>query len=252
MRKLTPIPNHHLIGHRGTAGLRPENTMCSFEHALELGLNWIELDVYLSRDQQWVVIHDASLERTTNGKGLVTNHTAAELQILDAGAWFGSRFAQQHIPMLSDVLQLLATKNANLNIEIKGSEHSPEQHALAMAEFIGAYATELAYMPLVSSFDLATIIHLRKIMPELPISYLVEGLSFDSLDIVRNYNFTSINCNVTKITEAEVQTAIAQEIPVLLYTINDLALAEYWISKGVTAIFTDHPDLLLARSSPNN
>ncbi len=248
MRKLTPIPNHHLIGHRGVAGLRPENTFVSFEYALELGLNWIELDVHLSKDQQWVVIHDESLERTSNGKGLVANHTIEELQKLDAGSWFNSKYAKQKLPSLSDVLELVATKNANVNIEIKGSEHAAELNSRLMAEFLGSYATELAYSPLVSSFDTPTIIKLRELMPDLPIGYLVEAFSYNTIDIAQENNFTSINCDVHKITEADLQRALQAQTPVLLYTINDPQQAKYWVSKGVTGIFTDRPDLLLKMS----
>src|SRR5882762_5874242 len=78
-----------VVGHRGAMGYCPENTLASFERGLELGADWIELDVHLSRDGALVVIHDETVDRTTNGSGLVQEHTLAELKELDAGAWFG-------------------------------------------------------------------------------------------------------------------------------------------------------------------
>jgi glycerophosphoryl diester phosphodiesterase len=78
-----------VVGHRGAMGHCPENTLASFERGLELGADWIELDVHLSRDGALVVIHDETVDRTTNGHGAVRDHTLAELEALDAGGWFG-------------------------------------------------------------------------------------------------------------------------------------------------------------------
>src|SRR5215471_12590471 len=93
-----------VVGHRGAMGYCPENTLASFERGLELGADWIELDVHLSRDGQLIVIHDETLDRTTSGHGLVRDHTLAELKRLDAGAWFGAEYAGQRIPTLDEVL----------------------------------------------------------------------------------------------------------------------------------------------------
>src|SRR5919199_4154952 len=84
-----------VVGHRGAMGHCPENTLASFARALELGADWIECDVHLSRDGVPVVIHDETLDRTTSGHGPVHAHTLAELKRLDAGAWFGAGFAGQ-------------------------------------------------------------------------------------------------------------------------------------------------------------
>src|SRR5688572_14064462 len=93
-----------VVGHRGAMGYCPENTMASFQRALELGADWIEFDVHLTRDGGIAVIHDETVDRTTSGRGLVKEHTLAELRQLDAGAWFGAEFAGEPIPSLDDVL----------------------------------------------------------------------------------------------------------------------------------------------------
>src|SRR5579859_2813159 len=93
-----------VIGHRGAMGRCPENTMASFERGLELGADWVELDVHLTRDGALAVIHDESVDRTTNGHGLVKDHSLAELKRLDAGAWFGPAFAGARVPILDEVL----------------------------------------------------------------------------------------------------------------------------------------------------
>ena len=118
-----------IIGHRGYHAKYPENTLASFQAAIAAKSSMIELDVTLSADRRMVVIHDATLERTTNGKGSVADFTLAELKQLDAGSWFDSQYANQTIPELSEVLDL-AKDHVYVNIEIKSysyeSHHPPD------------------------------------------------------------------------------------------------------------------------------
>src|SRR5579859_986244 len=100
-----------VVGHRGAMGYCPENTLASFERGLELGADWIELDVHPSRDGELIVIHDETLERTTNGHGLVGEHTLAELRELDAGDG-------QRLLTLNEVLDWARDQNTVLDIEI--------------------------------------------------------------------------------------------------------------------------------------
>jgi len=113
-----------IIGHRGYAAKYPENTLAAFEAAIGAGAVMIELDVTLSRDRKVVVIHDATLDRTTDGKGAVADFTLAELKQLDAGSWFDEQFADQQIPELSEVLDLVNGR-AYVNIEIKSDAYEP-------------------------------------------------------------------------------------------------------------------------------
>jgi len=113
-----------IIGHRGYPAKYPENTLAAFEAAIQAGAVMIELDVMLSRDRKVVVIHDATLDRTTNGKGSVADYTLAELKQLDAGSWYDAQFAAQQIPELSEVLDLVDDR-AYINIEIKSNAYEP-------------------------------------------------------------------------------------------------------------------------------
>ena len=113
-----------IIGHRGYHAKYPENTLIAFQAAIEAGATMIELDVMLSHDRKLVVIHDATLERTTNGKGSVAGLALAELKQLDAGNWFNRQFADQKIPELNEVLDL-AYGRAYVNIEIKSNAYEP-------------------------------------------------------------------------------------------------------------------------------
>lgn len=111
-----PLP----IAHRGFRAKYPENTQAAFRGALQIQAGMVELDVAMSRDRALVVIHDDTLERTTNGFGRVKDHTLAELKQLDAGSWFSPHFSEERIPTLRQVLELCRDKTL-VNIEIKES-----------------------------------------------------------------------------------------------------------------------------------
>ena len=109
-----------VAGHRGYRAKYPENTLISFQKALELGVDMIEFDLNLTRDKKLVVIHDGKVDRTTNGTGFVRDLTLDEIKKLDAGAWFSEEFAGQKIPTLEELLVLIScNKDLLLNVEIK-------------------------------------------------------------------------------------------------------------------------------------
>src|SRR4051812_10295524 len=105
-----------IVGHRGAMGYRPENTLASYEHALQLGADWIECDCHLSRDGALIVMHDETVDRTTNGHGLVRDHTLAELKQLDAGSWFGSQYADQRVLTIEELLDWARQRDTVVDI----------------------------------------------------------------------------------------------------------------------------------------
>ncbi|HJV46574.1 MAG TPA: glycerophosphodiester phosphodiesterase family protein [Bacillota bacterium] len=109
----------HIFAHRGASHIYPENTLPAFREAIRLGATGLELDVQLSKDGHPVVIHDEYLDRTTDGKGLVKNHTLQELKELSAGAWFHDQFKKVKIPTLEEVLKKARPIPILLNIELK-------------------------------------------------------------------------------------------------------------------------------------
>ncbi len=239
-----PAPKYQLIGHRGVAGLRPENTLCSFAYAAELGLNWIEFDVQLTKDGTWVVIHDETLDRTTNGHGLVAAQTVAEISTLAAGLWHTPPYPEERIPTLLATLQQTAKLKTYCNVEIKGADADPRLLARAMLQFIELHPALVQPRVIVSSFILPVLVYLREQRISLPLSMLVDNFTPDTIAIAKQYNLASINCDVERITVADLVAAKAANIPVLLYTINDKAAATFWLNEGVAAIFTDRADLL--------
>ncbi|MEW5822068.1 MAG: glycerophosphodiester phosphodiesterase family protein, partial [Cyanobacteriota bacterium] len=116
--------NPLIIAHRGFSAQAPENTIAAFDAAIKSGVPFIELDVTLTKDGELIIIHDDTLDRTTNGKGLVSEFTLEELKKLDAGEWFCREFKGEQLPTLSEVLDRYGNKIA-INIEIK-SQNDPD------------------------------------------------------------------------------------------------------------------------------
>lgn len=239
-----PIPKYHLIGHRGAAGIRPENTLCSFTEAAELGLDWIEFDVQLSRDDRWIVMHDDTIDRTTNGRGLVKDLTIYDLKELEAGLWFKPPFLNEKVPTLKDTLELAQKFNLFCDVEIKGSEMEPKKYADLFAAFVTAHA-DICQNILVTSFNLDCLILLRSLQPDLQIGLNIDYFDVGTIAICQKYKFANINCNADKFTKADLDAAKQAKIPVFLFTVNDQTSARYWLENGVQGIFTDRPDLLL-------
>ncbi|MEK3910014.1 glycerophosphodiester phosphodiesterase family protein [Paenibacillus sp. FSL H7-0331] len=122
-----------IVGHRGYKSSYPENTLLAFQKSLEMGVDVLEFDLRFSKDKVIMVIHDETLDRTTNGSGKVSDYTMAELQQLDAGGWFGKPFEGLKIPTFEELCQLLASyPDTLLNVEIKPSSHAKEIADLAI------------------------------------------------------------------------------------------------------------------------
>jgi len=152
--KLTTFKRPLIFAHRGYRAKYPENTLVSFRASLDAGVQMIELDVMLSKDRKMVVIHDATLERTTNGSGPVNGYTIKELKALDAGSWFQPRFAGEQIPTLEEVLDNVS-RRAMINIEIKTSafeaDHPVDSIESQVVELVAR--NNLQTSVLISSFE---------------------------------------------------------------------------------------------------
>jgi glycerophosphoryl diester phosphodiesterase len=158
-----------VVGHRGAPSRAPENTLASFEAALAIGVDAIELDVHLSRDAHLVVIHDQSLARTTNGEGLVHEHSLAELLALDAGSRFGPAFAGERIPTFEEVLVRIG-RRVPLQVEIKGATDGVVEATLTALRAHGLLATAM-----ITSFHLNRLPLVRALAPAVKIGALVWG-----------------------------------------------------------------------------
>lgn len=217
-----------VIGHRGAAGLAPENTLASFSRAVRHGVDAVELDVHLSADGRLVVIHDERLDRTTNGNGQVAARTLAALRRLDAGA--GER-----IPTLDEVLEAVPTRIA-VNIELKGPGT-----AAPVARAVAGWTRPL----LVSAFDHAELARFHGLCPATPCAPLLAKWRRGVLDTARTLDAWSLNLADRIADPATVNAVRESGCLCLVYTVNDAERAAALRAIGVAGVFSDFPDRLL-------
>ena len=158
-----------VIAHRGDNTNAPENTISAFKKALDLGADGIELDVRLTKDGKLVVIHDRTVDRTTNGTGLVNHHTQEEILRLDAGSWFTSEFAGENPPTLDEVFEALPS-DFLINVEMKVIMDGMNTIAHQVANVVRRHARWNS--TLVASFNPISLWALRKIEPEISRGYI--------------------------------------------------------------------------------
>ncbi|MBI2422663.1 MAG: hypothetical protein HYV27_07525 [Candidatus Hydrogenedentes bacterium] len=159
-----------VIGHRGASAYAPENTLAAFELAKRQGADWFELDCALTQDEEIIVIHDDDLERTTQGTGLIEDHTLAELKKLDAGAWFDPAFAGEPLPTLRESLAM-AKGRIGVYVEVKSADDDGEliRALIAAGASHTAMTPELAraMMQLIEDSGTRNLTLTRKVLAEI-------------------------------------------------------------------------------------
>jgi glycerophosphoryl diester phosphodiesterase len=148
--------------HRGDSANAPENTLAAFRAAVALPVRWIELDVHPTQDGVLVVIHDDTVDRTTDGSGAVSDLTGEALRRLDAGSWFDAQFAGERIPTLAEVIDLVGPTGTRLNIEIKSPPPGLDV-ARPVVDLLRQAGKAREYV--VSSFDLSVLLEVQAIAP---------------------------------------------------------------------------------------
>ena len=244
---MTPL----IIGHRGCAGLEPENSLGAFRRAIELGVNAIELDVRLSRDGVPVVIHDETLERTTDGRGCVKDFTLEELcnfQIRSRGAERPSHIesgrpsptGDLRIPTLDEVLELASRdKRLCLFIELKASG-TPAP----VLKLIRRHATEKRVM--IISFDHELLRETRQLDSVIGIGALWDKPPRDFVERAKELGASAIDVKFRHVTPAMVAQAHVAVLKVFVWTVNAPTDMRRMMRAGVDGITTDFPDRLLS------
>ncbi|MEQ9309970.1 MAG: glycerophosphodiester phosphodiesterase family protein [Balneolaceae bacterium] len=236
-----------VIAHRGASFYAPENTHSAFKLAIEMKAEMIELDVSLSKDGVPVVVHDETVDRTTNGKGLVSNYTLRELKNLETGSWFSDKYSGEPFPTLSEVLAYTKDK-ISVNIEIKTEAVTDElkdgiiEKALQIVEKAG-----VGDQVIFSSFDYRVMEHLEKLAPEMSKAILYEKSQSGDMkpsELVTKYKVNAFNCSHRQLSDEWIEDLKTNNIPFFIYTVNDEKLMKTIIEKGASGIFSDKPDLL--------
>jgi glycerophosphoryl diester phosphodiesterase len=231
-----------IIAHRGASGNAPENTLAAFRKAVALGATFIETDLQLSRDARFVAIHDATVNRTTNGQGAVHDMTLADLRKLDAGSWFGSEFAGERIPTLEEILEFSKKNDVVFYLEIKPGAAWGGEHAV-----IGALR-ESGEIPraVVISFDAAIVLSLRKIEPTLMTGLLYDGQIENPLEKAVEVGARQLAIRGDLVTPALIAQAKKKDLQVVCWTVNHPAHMRMLAAAGVDGIMSDYPDRLVA------
>jgi len=229
------------IAHRGASGYAPENTFAAFRRAIALGAGFIETDLQLSRDARLVAIHDATVNRTTNGQGAVHDMTLAELRRLDAGSWFGSEFAGERIPTIEEILEFANKHDVVFYLEMKPSGSWGGEHALIS---VLRESGEIA-RTVVISFDAAILAGVRKIEPTLMTGLLFEGHIPNPLDKAIEIGARQLVVRGDLVTPRLLKEARGRDLQVVCWTVNHPGHMRLLVQAGVDGIISDYPDRLL-------
>jgi glycerophosphoryl diester phosphodiesterase len=237
---MAPRGRPFIIGHRGAMGHAPENTLASFARALEMGVDAIELDVQLSQDGEVVVIHDDQLERTTNGRGLVRDHSLASLKSLDAGSSFGADFEGESIPTLAEVFELIADRTPVI-VEIKNLP-LPYAGIEARVLEVAAKAGVLERVQIIS-FDHPTVKRARELNSEVATGLLYVGRLLDPVGLARQAGASAICPHWSSIQAMDVRLAHQAGVSVHPWVTSDVQIIRRLVALDVDSVATNDPDI---------
>ncbi|MCS1351491.1 glycerophosphodiester phosphodiesterase [Mechercharimyces sp. CAU 1602] len=254
-----PILN---IAHRGASGYAPEHTMISYTLGQELGADYIEIDLQMTKDGELIAFHDETLDRTTNGSGLVKDHTLAEIKKLDAGSWFNqenpekakSQFQGLQVPTLNEVLDKFGSE-ANYYIETKSPEVYPGMEEkllqiLARHDLTGPQARKDQL--LIQSFSKESLQKVHQLDPDISLIQLLwytEPAKISNQELVNIKQYAiGIGMNYDLVDQSYIQKARDHQLWVHAYTVNKKDEIDKMLQWGATGIFTNFPDLLSAEN----
>jgi glycerophosphoryl diester phosphodiesterase len=234
-----------VIAHRGASGACPENTLAAFQRAIELGADMLECDVQCSRDGTVVVMHDARVDRTTDGNGWVRCLTWRELKQLDAGVWFSAAFRGERLLTLEDLLAFTAGR-VLLNIEIKRAILQAP-HIRRTAEKVATLVArgKLQGTVLVSSFDPCALAHVKACQPDISTALITMRRPRGGVPAamqrlgVQALHMSRYSVSPTLLTEAR-----RVHCPVRAFTVDEIPQMRRLIARGVDGLFTNYPGRL--------
>ncbi|MFP3895409.1 MAG: glycerophosphodiester phosphodiesterase [Anaerolineales bacterium] len=229
-----------IIAHRGASAVAPENTLAAFRAAVEAGADGIEMDVMRCHSGELMVVHDDTVDRTTDGSGLVRTISKDSLRMLDAGSWFGPEHAGQRIPTLDDVLPFVEG-GIRLNIEIKSQGLRSEGLEEEIADMIRA--REYEDRILISSFNPLVLMRLRNVAPEIQRGLLYTPGSLRSSPRIWRHLVQpqALHPHHSVVDEEYIRWAKENGYRVNVWTVNEAERMREMIALDVDGIITDHP-----------
>lgn len=233
-----------VFGHRGSMAYAPMNTLAAFELAYTQGAAGIELDVHRSKDGHPVIVHNFTLDETTNGKGAVSDKSLAELKALDAGSWYADDFAGERIPSLDEVFESLG-KKLLINIEIKSVLPNTDGLEQATADSIQRHQMQARI--LVSSFNPYALRRFKRMLPTVMTGLLyAPAMRTDIQSATADTPHQARHPHHNMIDETYMRWAKTNHYYVNTWTVNSPERARELKKLGVNAVITDHPDMIMA------
>jgi len=233
-------PYPRIFAHRGGGTLAPENTLTAFRLGQSLAYRAHEFDVKLSKDRVAVVLHDATLERTTNGHGRAADFDYAELARLDAGAWHSPEFAGERVPTFEAAARVLRSRETMANVEIKPTPGEERETGRRVAEEAARLWSGAKVPPLLSSFSFEALMAAKEAAPGLPRGWLSRLITEEDWPRLEMLEAVSIHTNHTRLHVPDVARLKAAGYRVMVYTVNEVETARGLFDLGVDGIFTDN------------
>ena len=229
-----------IIAHRGYSGKYPENTMTAFKAAERSLADGIEMDVRFTKDKQLVVIHDETVNRTTDGKGLVSEFNLKDLKKLDAGANHSNSFKKEEILTLKEYLDWASETNLMLNIEIKYSKNTYFEYESDILNILANY--NLNERLIISSFNPQGLAKIAQLAPEIKLGLLYTKKISQPDEYIKKYQIDALHPS-KKITGRDaIALAEKNQIPIRIFTINTSKEIKKYLKMNCTAIITDYPE----------
>lgn len=229
-----------VYAHRGYSGSYPENTLAAFRAVAKLPVHGVEFDVHLTKDCQVVVIHDESINRTSNGKGYIKDMTLKELRSYDFGSWFGREFAGEIIPTLSEVLNVFQQSHHHINIELKSDVFV----YTGLEELVLKEVEECGMMErvVISSFDHEAVKRVFELAPYVENAALFANMILNVKEYQTQLPAKALHVYLPTAVRKPVLDAIKQGSIVRVWTVNELDYVDQLLRLGIDGIFTDEPE----------
>ncbi|MEH7137072.1 glycerophosphodiester phosphodiesterase [Priestia megaterium] len=238
------------VAHRGASAYAPENTIAAFDKAVEMKADYIEIDVQRSKDDKLVVIHDTTVDRTTDGSGKVGNLTFKELRNLDAGSWKGEQFAGAQIPTFDEILDRYHGKIGIL-IELK----APELYPGIEENIAGKLKEQKLDKPqnekiIVQSFNHNSMKKMNELLPKVPIGVLTSSSADTTEQALQEFSIYAdyFNPSYGIVTPDLVNQVHSLGMKIGSWTVRSQEAANFLLNVGVDAIITDYPDYVDPRN----
>jgi glycerophosphoryl diester phosphodiesterase len=231
------------IAHRGAGKLAPENTLAAFRLGAEHGFGMFECDVKLSADGEPFLLHDAELDRTTNGQGAAGIMKWDALSRLDAGSWHGRAYAGEPLLRLEALARWLQALGLMVNLEIKPSPGDDIRTGRIVAQHVARLWDKAHVKPLLSSFSVDALAAAKEAQPELPRALLLDRWVHDAVAQAYGLGCTALVVNQTQLDESRIAAAHSGGLKVLTYTVNDASRANTLWFQGLDGLITDRIDL---------